>query len=1071
MTTDSMALTPSRLEEETARSPCLSENENISAKMLATKRRVLLDVLMACWGMGTWLGINGLYVQLPLLVERLPEGWALPASMTVAVQIANIGLLLYALFRRIFTMVKDAAYIYALLIIGALALLLNAFLYTETAMVGQTERSVAFLSLTFFAGLVGCTSSVLFYPYLRYFRDIYLATYLVGEGLSGFIPSILSLIQGVGGEPECVPYGDNSTIPIYPPARFDSTVFMLILAVLAIISFVSFTIIDSTKIFESERVSPTAAVKDEEAVQQFSLSHPKWLSTLLLMACLNALSNGVLPSIQSYSCMPYGTRAYHLAVALGTSANPMACLAGVWLRPVPAKALAAMLSVAVVPFTFILTTALMSPSPPLQHQAGGEALVVLSWVCVLAIVSYARMWVYGWARAGGARGMRACGVSTQIGSALGSLLLFSLVNYTSLFTQPDVCPTVIMDINFIFTFFATKNIEFLSMFLCWSPADILKLYHEASRWGFRLRIGNLEKVPELPAYDIYREGVFLDVGCHNFDHLLNEASATRAFNHRYTWLLFHDSPYNKSTVEKNLINSTILPDADVIWSTPDAMVDVYKVKEDLPLITTDLGLEKTRDLMELKTVWSQQPTAVTRRRDLGNIFLKSATLISQPQHFKGWSDLTKRHIDTFPKLTYPIMNLCAEDLHFRHNMKQVDLYGEERNGTFNGLAGLLQRNDVEIGITSMFMRQDRLRILHYCSETAELRGAFIFRQPSQSAVSNVFLLPFSDGVWWASFAMTMAMAALLAALGYTLHKADPELALLTPFEALSFAIGTACQQGFYRTPNLMSARLVMFCSLLMALFTFTAYSAKIVVILQTPSDAIQTISDLAKSPMTLGVQETTYKRVYFAESSDPATIDLYRRKLLPNGDRAYLSVDDGIARMRTGLFAFQVEQSSGYDIISKTFTEREKCGLKEVQAFRLPMVSVPIRKHSGYRDLLASRLRWQREVGLINREQRHWLAERPRCDAAGAGFLSVGIADILPAIQVLSAGALISVLLLLSEIVNYKMRRTGMKNIQNCFNICHFRKNTTSGVCMCRQLSTKPLNIFSKWFLNFQVKS
>ena len=51
----------------------------------------------------------------------------------------------------------------------------------------------------------------------------------------------------------------------------------------------------------------------------------------------------------------------------------------------------------------------------------------------------------------------------------------------------------------------------------------------------------------------------------------------------------------------------------------------------------------------------------------------------------------------------------------------------------------------------------------------------------------------------------------------------------------------------------------------------------------------------------------------------------------------------------------KVEQSSAYDIISKTYTEREKCGLKEIKAFTLPMVAVPLRKHSGYRDLFASR--------------------------------------------------------------------------------------------------------------------
>lgn len=58
---------------------------------------------------------------------------------------------------------------------------------------------------------------------------------------------------------------------------------------------------------------------------------------------------------------------------------------------------------------------------------------------VSAVVSYARMWVYAWARAGGVRGMRAVGVVTQIGSSVGSLLLFLLVNFTGIFTQYNVC--------------------------------------------------------------------------------------------------------------------------------------------------------------------------------------------------------------------------------------------------------------------------------------------------------------------------------------------------------------------------------------------------------------------------------------------------------------------------------------------------------------------------------------------------------------------------------------------------------------------------------------------------------
>lgn len=48
-----------------------------------------------------------------------------------------------------------------------------------------------------------------------------------------------------------------------------------------------------------------------------------------------------------------------------------------------------------------------------------------------------------------------------------------------------------------------------------------------------------------------------------------------------------------------------------------------------------------------------------------------------------------------------------------------------------------------------------------------------------------------------------------------------------------------------------------------------------------------------------------------------------------------------------------------------------------------------------------SRLRWQREVGLISQARRRWLAARPRCEAGSGGFLSVGLSDVLPALQVL----------------------------------------------------------------------
>ncbi|GBP80171.1 Riboflavin transporter 2 [Eumeta japonica] len=391
-----------------------STSETRSTTMWWRTRSLRLDALMVFWGLGTWLGVNGLFVQLPLLVERLPEGWALPSSIVLAIQVANVGMLAYIALKRLRPRASDAPYVAGLLALGAAALALNAFLYEHTAPLGGRERSVAFLVLTFCAALVGCTSSVLFYPYLRHFRAAYLYTYLAGEGLSGFVPGALALVQGVGGEPNCLPSDDGTVlVPHYPPPRFDTTVFMLVLAALSALSLFSFLILDNWSGFASERVVASAADQSAEKEPQMSLRARRWLCIFALTATLNALSNGVLPSVQSYSCMPYGAVTYHLAVSLAAMANPIVCLAGVWLPPVSARVLAAMLACATLPLAYVLATAALSPLPPLQTQGAGPTLVVVAWVAISAIISYARMWVYAVCRGGGACAMRACGASTQ----------------------------------------------------------------------------------------------------------------------------------------------------------------------------------------------------------------------------------------------------------------------------------------------------------------------------------------------------------------------------------------------------------------------------------------------------------------------------------------------------------------------------------------------------------------------------------------------------------------------------------------------------------------------------------
>ena len=55
---------------------------------LMVNRMLLVDMLAILFGISSWISINGLWVELPMLVgSGLPEGWALPSYLSIIVQV------------------------------------------------------------------------------------------------------------------------------------------------------------------------------------------------------------------------------------------------------------------------------------------------------------------------------------------------------------------------------------------------------------------------------------------------------------------------------------------------------------------------------------------------------------------------------------------------------------------------------------------------------------------------------------------------------------------------------------------------------------------------------------------------------------------------------------------------------------------------------------------------------------------------------------------------------------------------------------------------------------------------
>lgn len=446
----------------------------------------LLTHLLACaFGTGSWVAINGLWVELPLLVRVLPEQWDLPSYITIIIQMANVGPLFVTLMHRFWPgLLKEVAVIYVVVSLGVVACLLLAFLWNQTSLIAGTPHSTAFLVLTFFLALVDCTSSVTFLPFMMQLEPQYLTTFFIGEGLSGLIPALIALGQG-SGISSCanvtrlvnITSGNTTEESLvfqmetrYLPANFSTLLFFLLMTGMMVACLVAFFFLArQPKVWElsQQQLFPSTIIlssfdqipedgagsgrvggypcpkKTKRPMEDHleTVSHPlaKLAFIYLLIAWVSSLTNGVLPSVQSYSCLPYGNTAYHLSATLSSMANPLACIVAMFL-PGRSLALLGALTLAGTGFgAYNMAIAVMSPCPLLQQSQWGDVVIVLSWVLFTGTLSYVKVMAGVILRSRSHSALVWYGAVEQLGSLLGALLMFPLVNIYGFFTSADYC--------------------------------------------------------------------------------------------------------------------------------------------------------------------------------------------------------------------------------------------------------------------------------------------------------------------------------------------------------------------------------------------------------------------------------------------------------------------------------------------------------------------------------------------------------------------------------------------------------------------------------------------------------
>lgn len=431
--------------------------------MVLKSNQLLVDIAIVTFGISSWVSINALWVQTPLLVKSLPEAWDLASYIVVLTQIANVGPLIYSVVKRnVAESSKEAVETFAIhliLTLGFISCILLSAIWNITVW----NTSLPFFILTTISALVDCTSSVLYFPFVSKFKLGYLRSLLIGEALSGLIPSMVALIQGVGGNPSCVNVTVNGTTKIetvYPEPLFSVNAFFVLISIILFVSWMSFFALRHTSIATVYKMSPTNSVVvgdylhdsadspnynldpddlqgNEEASSEFG-RHQNGLVPrqqgfqmklyLFLQGYCCFLGNGVCAAIQTYSSLPYGNTTHHLATTLSAASGPLAVILCFFIHGANEnfkKSIAIMTTLTSASAFYIIYLAYLSPHPPLMDSNFGPFLIISNWVVFHGCNTYARSSIASEVKLiGGQESMFNYGLATQVGSLIGALLIF-----------------------------------------------------------------------------------------------------------------------------------------------------------------------------------------------------------------------------------------------------------------------------------------------------------------------------------------------------------------------------------------------------------------------------------------------------------------------------------------------------------------------------------------------------------------------------------------------------------------------------------------------------------------------
>ncbi|XP_043671891.1 ionotropic receptor 75a-like isoform X2 [Vespula pensylvanica] len=546
-----------------------------------------------------------------------------------------------------------------------------------------------------------------------------------------------------------------------------------------------------------------------------------------------------------------------------------------------------------------------------------------------------------------------------------------------------LCTTKATNIAVTFTkeYFSEKYIQYLVVFGCWNSFDKMNFFRRDLLNNLTISYvpikDNIE-INTILKVNYYKLGIILDIDCPQSEIILEQFDENRlSYNESFFWLMI---------TESNAVPIDFL--------------------RDLPLSI------------------ASEITVALRQKDVYVLY--------------DVYNFSHRHGG---RLNVTYMGYWSSDDGLRNELTQYKMnlirgttWGYLVNGTWNGILADMIRGTVDISATPYLFKPERFDACDYTVQTYIAKTAIIFRHPKTSDIHNVFLMPFTEDVWYLILIVAIIYwLTLLLTVKIELYFDNyPKMCTLDTNPTSETALITAaaiCQQGLSDGPRIYSGRIVFLSLFLWGLLLIQFYSASVVgSLLSEPPRFIHTLKNLSDSSLEVGIEDMAYNYDYLAKSTNPAVHELNRKKIQSSKKRGvepFLTAEEGLKKVKRGGYAFHVDIATAYKIIEDTFSQDEICDLEEIQLFPVERIATAIRKHSPFKKMVTYGLRKMMEHGMGGHLSYIWQPARPQCPEGHNEIPApVALNEFSPALFSLFMGIAVALFVMLIEMyIEHRKRR------------------------------------------------